>query len=314
MSLPELPEHTHVYRNHLLNSTHWDLFVPRDDDIIICSAYSAGSTWVQTIVATLVFRQENLPAPVMELSPWVDRYSHGGSVEALTAMLDDQDHRRILESHVPLNALRFFPQCKYIVVARDGRDVFMSLWARSRNYSAVALERLRAAGEELGEPWPARPDDLEAFWAQWLTESSVAWESDGYLYGSMFQHVASWWPYRELPNVLLVHYRDLMEDLESQVERIAAFLEIPVRPGQLPGLLPGISFAAMSDKAEDILGVHAQDWRGGAESFFARDSVGAWSAVLDPEALRLFDAALTRNLEPEAARWLQGGEAPSARN
>ena len=43
------------YRNHHLDSTRWDQFVPRDDDIFVTTAYKAGTTWTQRILAALIF-------------------------------------------------------------------------------------------------------------------------------------------------------------------------------------------------------------------------------------------------------------------
>src|SRR5829696_8103120 len=38
------PERTDEYRNHHLDSTRWDGFVPRDDDIFVTTAYKARTT------------------------------------------------------------------------------------------------------------------------------------------------------------------------------------------------------------------------------------------------------------------------------
>ena len=47
------PERTRTYQNHHLDSTRWDAVTPRPDDIIITTAYKAGTTWTQRIVAAL---------------------------------------------------------------------------------------------------------------------------------------------------------------------------------------------------------------------------------------------------------------------
>ena len=43
----DLPVMNRVYQNHHLDSTRWDLYKPRPDDIIITTAYKAGTTWTQ---------------------------------------------------------------------------------------------------------------------------------------------------------------------------------------------------------------------------------------------------------------------------
>ena len=56
------------------------------------------------------------------------------------ARLEAQAHRRFIKSHLPLDALPYFPQVRYIVVVRDPRDVFMSFW---NHYSAMTDALLR---------------------------------------------------------------------------------------------------------------------------------------------------------------------------
>jgi aryl sulfotransferase len=40
--------------------------------------------------------------------------------------------------------------------------------------------------------------------------------------------VQSWWDFLHLPNILFVHYADLLADLEGEIRRVAQFLEIEV--------------------------------------------------------------------------------------
>ena len=304
MSNPQLPERTHKYRSQLLNSDHWDLIEPRDDDIIVASAYKAGTTWMQTIVANLIFQDGDLPGPVMEISPWIDRYRYGIPISETIDMLEAQTHRRSLKTHLPLDALRFFPKCKYIAVGRDGRDVFMSLWNHHNNYSDAALEGLHKAGEELGVPWPETSKDLREFWRVWLTRSYFPWEHEGYPYWSMFRHHVTWWNYRHLPNLLFVHYDDLLADIQGQIQRVADFLDIPVDTSHWPRILKNVSFEDMRDNGDRIMGKYQAGWSNGANTFFNKGSNGHWRSILSADDLALYDAALERNMNAEAASWL----------
>jgi aryl sulfotransferase len=51
----ERPTVKHIYQNHHLDTTRWDGFVPRADDIVISTSYKAGTTLTQTIVANMLF-------------------------------------------------------------------------------------------------------------------------------------------------------------------------------------------------------------------------------------------------------------------
>ena len=51
-----IPEVKYVYQNHHLDSTRWDDYIPRDDDIIIATSLRSGTTWMQLIVMHLIFQ------------------------------------------------------------------------------------------------------------------------------------------------------------------------------------------------------------------------------------------------------------------
>ena len=58
-------------------------------------------------------------------------------------------------------------------------------------------------------------------WRQWISRGGFAWEQDGWPFWSHLHHAQSWWDWRHLPNVLLVHFNDLLADLPGdQRERL----------------------------------------------------------------------------------------------
>ena len=62
--------------------------------------------------------------------------------EKIYEMYEKQKNRRILKTHLPLNALVFSPKAKYIYVARDGRDVAFSFYNHYKNYTQESLNIL----------------------------------------------------------------------------------------------------------------------------------------------------------------------------
>lgn len=67
----DLPQRTHVYQFHHFDSTRWDGLKIRDDDILICTSMKSGTTWMQRIVALLVF-QDHPERSFHDISHWVD--------------------------------------------------------------------------------------------------------------------------------------------------------------------------------------------------------------------------------------------------
>ena len=65
------PAKTRDLHNHHFDSTIWDEFRFRGDDIIIATYGKSGTTWMQQIVSQLLF--DGAPGlPVAEMSPWLD--------------------------------------------------------------------------------------------------------------------------------------------------------------------------------------------------------------------------------------------------
>src|SRR4051794_33522119 len=93
-----LPERTRDYRNHHLDSTRWDRFKIRDDDIVITTAYKAGTPWTQRIVASLVLGPGPVATSIGQVSRWIDARFEG-PIEPVLEAVEAQRHRRFLKSH-----------------------------------------------------------------------------------------------------------------------------------------------------------------------------------------------------------------------
>ena len=127
MTAPNIvwPTKTREFHNHHFDSTIWNDFPFRPDDIIIATYAKSGTTWVQQIVAQLLFKGA-ADLEVAEMSPWLDLRVPPKDVKL--AAVAAQTHRRFLKSHLPVDALVFSPQAKYLYIGRDGRDVIWSLY------------------------------------------------------------------------------------------------------------------------------------------------------------------------------------------
>src|SRR5206468_6719674 len=119
----------------------------------------------------------------------------------------------------------------YICVGRDPRDVAVSgahhmsnldvdrfLEARA---AAVGLEDLAELG--VGKPGPATPPTPAEQLRTWIED-----DSDVTVMSLTFtvRHLSTCWERRDLPNVVLYHYDDLLADLPGQIGRHARDLGI----------------------------------------------------------------------------------------
>jgi len=301
------PRKLHEYTRHpIIEGTRWNDYRHRPGDIVISTSYKSGTTWTQTIVANLLYQDGNLPAPVTTLSPWLDM-TMAPAGEAV-AQLEAQTDRRFIKTHLPLDGLPYFETARYIVVGRDLRDVFMSIWNHHSKHTAKVqqghFERARALGREFPEF-----DDLHAMFRVWISQGGFAWESSGHPYWSHLHHTQTWWDFRHLPNILLVHFADLLEDTEREIRRIAAHIDVEIDEGLLPGILGRVSFGSMKKNFAQIVPDAAEIWKGGGRTFMNKGTNGRWRSVLTEEELEQCRTAVERELAPDAAEWLEyGGE------
>jgi aryl sulfotransferase len=300
------PTRSRVYRHHHLDSRRWDHVPLRGDDIIISTSYKTGTTWTQRIVSLLLFGTGPLPNTLGMLSPWIDARFHG-PVERIAQLAASQRHRRFFKSHLPLDALPWDERVRYVVVGRDGRDVFTSLWNHYRAYNDTLYGLLNGGDDFAGEPLPRWQDDLHGLFRHWISRGSFPWEQDGWPFWSHFHHAQSFWRFRGLPNLHFLHFADMKADLEGEMRRLADFLGIEVPESDWPARVEAASFASMKRDAEQLLPEMAIGFEGGAQTFLHKGTNDRWRDVLTPAELDAYAACVARAVPPDCAAWLEGG-------
>ena len=303
----EYPEVTRRYENHHLDGPRWERFETRPNDIVITTAYKSGTTWTQTIVANLLFQDGNIPGAIMDISPWVDmRVVPFPAIQEATA---NQTFRRFLKTHLPLDGLPYKPELSYIYVGRDLRDVFMSLWNHYSGHSDTFYELMNDPDTLVGEPLPRCGDDIKEMWKHWVSRGWFDWEHDGYPHFSATHHAQSWWDYRHLPNILFLHYGDLLRQPSVEIQRVADFLEIPVSSENLARVVEATTFKPMKADGDNIVGQAGVMWNGGAQRFLHKGTNGRWHEVLNDKDLEAYEAMKNKTLSRECAGWLEQGRA-----
>jgi aryl sulfotransferase len=294
---PAWPRKTREIRNFLMDSTRWNDFRFRDDDIVVATWSKSGTTWVQQIVGQLIF--DGSPTIFgQSLSPWIDFQLMPDAVEIANA----QTHRRFLKTHLPLDALVFSPRAKYIYVGRDARDVAWSFHHHMTHFAPVAFQRFGEVIARTGvAPPPHIPDDIRAFYHGWLDHDL---ESET----SFWRNVQGWWDARELPNLLLVHYAKLKADLPGEFRRIARFLDIAIDEAKFPRMIENCGLAHMKERAAQVEFLE-QMFEGGGRTFVNKGTNGRWRDVLSPAEIEKCDALAAKALTPDCAVWLRTGDA-----
>ena len=282
-----------VLQHAVSDSTRWDNFIHRPGDVYVCAPPKCGTTWVQTIVASLIFPDNDLPGPIMWFAPGLD--DTFDPLDEILARLEAQEHRRMVKSHLPVDALPWFETGRYISVYRDGRDAFISWMNHVLSFRPDLLERLNAEAEAKGwAPLPEIEPDVHAMFARWITLPMP------------LVMVRDWWERRHASNVLLVHYNDLKVDLDQEMRRISRFLDIPINASTWADQVERCTFDAMKARADEI-GEFDRWFRGGGDSFLHRGVNGRWQTLLTPEELARYQGVVENLLDDDVAAWLERG-------
>lgn len=284
--------------NHHIDSTVWDDFPFRSDDIIIATYAKAGTTWMQQIISQLLFDgAEGLE--VAEMSPWLDLRIPPKEIKL--PAVEAQTHRRFLKTHLPVDALVYAPEAKYIYIARDGRDVAWSFYNHHANANEAFYDALNNTPGRVGPPLEKPVDSVRDYFLEWL-------EKDGYPIWPFWENIRSWWEIRNLPNLMLIHFNDLKADMPGEIRRMAAFLEIDINEEKWPAIVGHCTFDYMKKHATKSVPLGGAFWEGGAETFIHKGTNGRWLDILSDEDNRLYEQTAREKLGEECAHWLATGD------
>jgi aryl sulfotransferase len=288
------------YRSSDEDSTRWEEFAFRDGDVVISTRTKHGTTWMQMICLLLVHRDPDLPAPLADLSPWLD-WLVEDRAEVL-ARLDRQTHRRVIKTHTPLDGVPLDERATYVVVARHPLDAAVSLRHQGDNLDRQRMADLSRATAPPSLSGAGREGPVDEWLSRWIADEADPLCQLDSLDG-VFHHLSDAWARRDDPNVVLVHYQDLTDDLPGEMRRLAQALEIDVDDDELSALVGAARFDHMQARAEllvpDRLGVLKAP-----EAFFRAGCSGEGRSLTSPADLELYDARAAALAPPDLLEWL----------
>lgn len=292
------PQKTREIHSNHFDSTIWNDFPFRDDDIIISTYAKSGTTWMQQIISQLIFNGQ-ADLPVADMSPWMDLRIPPPPVKM--AMVEAQTHRRFLKTHLPVDALAFSEKAKYIYIGRDGRDVLWSLYNHHSTANEAWYDALNNSPGLVGPPIGKPEGDIKTYYQNWL-------DKDGHPFWSQWENVKSWWEIRNLPNVYFVHFANLKKDMPGEIRKIATFLDIPIDESKWDAILEHCSFTYMKNNATNSVPLGGIFWEGGAKTFIHKGKNGRWRDVLSQAESDEYDRIAEEKLGPDCAHWLKTGD------
>jgi hypothetical protein len=239
-------------------------FVPRPDDVFIVTYPRSGTTWMQMILYQLNTDGSMDFPHIYEYCPWFERSSRSG------LGFEARPSPRLFKSHLPHRKIPKGP-CRYIYIARDGKDVAVSYYHLYRDFNGFK-------------------GTFSEFFDRFLRGKVE--------FGSWFEHVQGWWRHQHDPNVLFLRYEDLLDDLEACLRRIIVFCGFKIEPERMPTILERCSFAFMKQHESQFDPMTGASWEQGAQgkAFLRAGRIGDGRGQLSPEQAAQFDRTFKKHL------------------
>lgn len=283
------PEKTANYFGPFTDTTRWDDFKHRPDDIFICTPPKCGTTWTQAICAMLVFGKVDHGHKPGIISPWID--AQLAPIDEYLNQVESQKHRRFIKTHTPLDGIPYYPGCTYLVVVRDPRDVYLSALDHRDNMNNVELA------------FKVAPTSFE----DWLTDEVDKETWDVQSLSMLIHFFKSYWAFRDIPNIHIFHYADMKRDLKGSIATMAKALNIEVDEKFLDAMVEAASFDNMKRNASKFAPVGKTYWKQEA-GFFAKGRNQQWKDLFTDTQLSEFNKQLAKMLPLEQeANWLLNG-------
>jgi len=290
------PVKSREVHNHHMDSTVWNNFKFRDGDIVIATYGKSGTTWVQQIIAQLIFNGAE-SIEISKLSPWIDfRLTPPEAI----AGLEHQPHRRFVKTHLPADALVFSQGAKYLYIGRDGRDAAWSFYNHYANFTEERRIALNQAPGVVGPPLPPCTCDAHEFFRTWF-------ENDGAPYWPFWEHIRSWWQIRRVPGVKLIHFNDMKANLAGSIREIAEFVGLTPDEAAFRRIVEHCSFDYMKNHAALMAPRGGESWKGGGRTFINKGTNGRWRDVLTADEVMKYEEKARAELGTECATWLAHG-------
>jgi aryl sulfotransferase len=236
-----------------------------------------------------------------EMSPWVDLRVPPKDIKL--AAIEAQAHRRFLKTHLPVDALVFSQQAKYVYIGRDGRDVVWSMYNHHSNANQAWYDALNETPGRVGPPIDRLNVSIAKYFEEWLAQ-------DGHPWYPFWENVRSWWAIRDLPNVHIMHFVNLKDDLPGEMQKLAAFLNIPINEEKWDDIVRHCTFDYMKANATKSVPLGGAFWDGGAQTFIHKGTNGRRRDVLSDEVVSSYECRADKELGPDCANWLATGEYP----
>ncbi|XP_054654838.1 sulfotransferase 6B1 [Dunckerocampus dactyliophorus] len=232
----------------------------RDDDILLVAYPKCGFNWMVGVLNKIITEATGRKIET-RVPPLIEFFGP----DVLQA-IDQSPLLRFLGTHLhPDNipASFFAKRAKMLVIFRNPKDVLVSFYHFCNNFPVLPS----------ASSW-------ESFYANFLS-GDVPW-------GSYFEHALAWERRMDDPDVMVVTYEQLKQDLGEGVRQMSSFLGFKLTEAQVQRVSESSTFTAMKESLPVPHGM------GGV--IFRKGEVGDWRNHFTAEQSQQMDKVFSKHL------------------
>ncbi|XP_039995207.1 sulfotransferase 6B1 [Xiphias gladius] len=233
----------------------------REDDIMLVAYPKCGFNWMVGAVRKIIAEATGMKTE-SRMPPLIEFFGPD-----VLKVVDQTPSPRFLGTHLhPDNIPTSFyaKKTKMLVIFRNPKDTLVSFYHFSNNNPVLPS----------GQSW-------ESFYSHFLS-GDVPW-------GSYFDHALAWEKRMDDPNVLIVTYEELKQDLSEGIRRISGFFGFSLTEAQVQQVAEESTFAAMKESSANSHGTMGN-------VIFRKGEVGDWRNHFTPEQSQEMDEAFNKHL------------------
>ncbi|XP_076599494.1 sulfotransferase 6B1 [Chaetodon auriga] len=235
-------------------------FQAREDDIVLVAYPKCGFNWMVGVLRKIIAATKGMNLE-SKMPPLIEFFGP----DALK-IVEDAPSPRFLGTHMhPDNIPSSFyaKKTKMMVIFRNPKDTLVSYYHFFRNNPVLPS----------GQSW-------ETFYSNFMS-GDVPW-------GSYFDHVLAWEKRLDDPNVMVVTYEELKQDLSKGIRLISTFFGCSLTEAQVQQITEESSFKAMKQSSS---GLHSL-----GDVVFRKGEVGDWRNHFTAEQSQKMDDAFNKHL------------------
>ncbi|KAK7902032.1 hypothetical protein WMY93_018801 [Mugilogobius chulae] len=234
----------------------------REDDIMLVAYPKCGFNWMVGVLRQIMEEGSGVKAE-SKIPPLIEFFG-----PEVMKNVGNAPSPRFLGTHMhPDNIPATFYQnkTKMLVIFRNPKDTVVSYYHFSNNNPVLPSVK----------SW-------DSFFSDFMS-GEVPW-------GSFFDHALAWEKKMDDPNIMIITYENIKQNLSEGVRKISTFFGFSLTDAQVEQISQGSTFSAMKEKSANSHGNMGN-------VIFRKGEVGDWKNHFSPEQSQQMDKVFKERLE-----------------